>query len=178
MRPTQTRVIIMKRFLTIFLLIVIVFSASNVYAESTLSEAMGYFSEAVNKIGEVSKSIQTINHGDPTYYTDKASNGNNSIADAKTSASHKKTLSSSNQSSNSISEQGNYNRDKQAYSSYDSMLSGHFYGGRSASRNEVKQWQKKMKEIRTKWESKGKNFPKSDNESRSTSGCSNSSHTH
>ena len=36
MRPTQTRVIIMKRFLTIFLLIVIVFSASNVYAESTV----------------------------------------------------------------------------------------------------------------------------------------------
>lgn len=65
-----------------------------------------------------------------------------------------------------ISEQTAYNTDKRTYSNYDSMLAGYFAGNRNASLNEVKQWQSEMKKLRTKWESKGKSFPHSSNESR------------
>lgn len=65
-----------------------------------------------------------------------------------------------------ISEQMNYNNDKKAYARYDSMLAAYFAGNKSASPSEVKQWQTKMKQLRQKWEAKGKNFPHFANEDR------------
>ena len=66
-----------------------------------------------------------------------------------------------------LSEQENYNSDKRAYANYDSMLAKYFSGTGSASVEDAKEWQQKMKSLRTKWEKRGKNFPKSGNESRS-----------
>lgn len=88
------------------------------------------------------------------------------------------TLSSASGNKYNLGEQQSYNTDKQSWSNYDSMLSAHFYGGRSATRNEVSQWQQKMKALRSKWTSKGKNFPSSSNENKSTANCSNASHSH
>ncbi|WP_294630912.1 hypothetical protein [uncultured Bacteroides sp.] len=65
---------------------------------------------------------------------------------------------------NDISNQQSYNADKSTYAKYDSMLAQVFAGNRDASLSEIKQWQKKMKELRTKWEAKGKSFPHSANE--------------
>lgn len=79
---------------------------------------------------------------------------------------------------NSIGEQQSYNTDKQTWSGYDGMLSAHFYGNRSATRNEVQQWQKKMKDLRTKWNGRGKSFPNPSNENISTANCSNTPHNH
>lgn len=62
------------------------------------------------------------------------------------------------------SEQQSYNTDKQTYSKYDSMLSAALYGNREASASEIKEWRKKMKNLREKWEKRGKNFPHSANE--------------
>ena len=90
------------------------------------------------------------------------------------------THSSSSTSGNkhNLGEQQSYNTDKQTWGSYDGMLSAHFYGGRSATRSEVQQWQKKMKDFRDKWKARGKSFPDSSNENKSTSNCPNTSHSH
>lgn len=85
---------------------------------------------------------------------------------------------SSTSGGGNLSDQQNYNTDKRTYANYDSMLSQHFYGSRSANASDVRQWQQAMKNLRTKWTSKGKSFTQSSNETISTSGCSNASHTH
>lgn len=77
-----------------------------------------------------------------------------------------------------LGEQQSYNTDKQSWGRYDGMLSAHFDGGRSATGNEVKQWQQKMKDLRAKWKAKGKSFPDSNNENKSTANCPNTSHSH
>jgi len=63
-----------------------------------------------------------------------------------------------------LSEQRVYNQDKSTYFKYDGMLSQVFAGNRNASRNEIKSWQNKMKQLRQKWEAKGKKFPHVANE--------------
>ena len=85
---------------------------------------------------------------------------------------------STNGSKYNLGEQQSYNTDKQTWGSYDGMLSAHFYGSRSATRSEVQQWQKKMKDLRVKWKAKGKSFPDSSNENKSTSNCTNTLHSH
>lgn len=85
---------------------------------------------------------------------------------------------SSNENKYSISEQNNYNTDKRTWGNYDSMLASHFAGNKPATKNEVVKWQQAMKKLRSKWTSKGKSFPQSANENRSTSGCANGSHSH
>ena len=58
------------------------------------------------------------------------------------------------------------------------MLASHFAGNKPATKNEVTRWQQAMKNLRNKWASKGKSFPQSANENKSTSGCANGSHSH
>ena len=83
-----------------------------------------------------------------------------------------------NENKNNLGEQQSYNTDKQTWGTYDSMLSAHFYGSRSATRSEVQQWQKKMKDLRARWKAKGMSFPDSSNENKSTSNCPNTLHSH
>ena len=85
---------------------------------------------------------------------------------------------SANGNKYNLGEQQSYNTEKQSWGSYDGMLSAHFYGGRSATRGEVQQWQKKMKDLRAKWKAKGKSFPDSSNENKSTSNCPYTLHSH
>ena len=93
-------------------------------------------------------------------------------------SSYSSSTSSTNSNKYSISDQNNYNTDKKTWDQYDNYLSSHFFGSRSATRSDVEQWQRKMKELRNKWSSKGKSFPYSQNENASTSNCPNSSHSH
>ena len=74
--------------------------------------------------------------------------------------------SSRNSEKYDVSEQRAYNADKRTYSNYESMLSSYFAGNRSASSSEVRQWQSAMKNLRKKWESRGKSFPHSSLENR------------
>lgn len=101
-----------------------------------------------------------------------------SYSPSYSNSSYSSSSSSSSSSGGSTSEQQSYNSDKRTYANYDSMLSGHFYGSRSATAGEVKQWQQSMRHLRTKWTAKGKSFTQSSNETKSTSGCANSSHSH
>ena len=71
------------------------------------------------------------------------------------------TSSSTDGNKYNLGEQQSYNTDKQTWAHYDGMLSAHFSGGRSATGNEVKQWQQRMKDLRAKWKAKGKSFPDS-----------------
>lgn len=89
-----------------------------------------------------------------------------------------KSSSSKTKKPYSISEQNNYDKDKETWGEYDSYLANHFSGSRPATRADVQYWQSKMKDLRKKWKSKGKSFPNSDNETRSISSCPNTSHSH
>lgn len=75
-----------------------------------------------------------------------------------------KSSGSNTKSKFNLSEQENYNSDKATYSKYNGMLAAVFAGNRSASTNEIRDWQDKMRQIRKKWENKGRNFPYSPNE--------------
>ena len=65
-----------------------------------------------------------------------------------------------------LSSQHAYNSDKRTYRNYDSMLAAYFANNRKATIHEAGNWQQSMKALREKWTSKGKSFPKSDNEDR------------
>lgn len=107
-----------------------------------------------------------------------SSYNSSSYSPSYSSSSYGSSSSSSSSGGGSLSDQQSYNSDKRTYANYDSMLSSHFDGSRSATASEVKQWQQAMKNLRTKWSSKGKSFIQSSNETRSTSSCTNSSHSH
>lgn len=74
--------------------------------------------------------------------------------------------SSGNGNGFSLSEQNAYNRDKQTYSNYESQLSRAQYGNGSMSTYEWNNIVSKMASLRTKWENRGKSFPKSSLERR------------
>lgn len=86
--------------------------------------------------------------------------------------------STSNGNKYNLGEQQSYDTAMRSWEICDSQLSAHFEGGRAATRNEVKQWQQNMKDLREKWKAKGKSFPNPYNENRSTSDCPNNSHSH
>lgn len=77
-----------------------------------------------------------------------------------------RALSSKSIDKSSLNEQTNYNRDKKTYERYDSQLSSHFAGNQTMSESSVRDAQNCMRSLRTKWESKGKSFPRSSNENR------------
>lgn len=123
--------------------------------KSAMSTAFSYFSEALQTGSQMATQIKT-----------KSSNSTLMNADGEWSSNTDGPKSRSNQTSNkyNLSEQQSYNRDKSTYGKYDSMLSNTFAGNRSASASEIDSWQSKMKQLREKWEKKGKSFPHSSNE--------------
>lgn len=97
-------------------------------------------------------------------YSAVTSPGNGSGYDGDvTSATAKKTGKLS-QNINSLSDNQAYNTDKKSYNNYDSMISAVRAGNRKANPTEVKKWMQSMKQLRQKWEAKGKSFPHSPNE--------------
>lgn len=133
------------------------------------------FDDAMRRSGTYD-AIESMSSNAGTSIYQPTSSWNNETS--PTSVSGSTNESSTNGNGYNLNEEHNYNTDKQTWSNYDSMLSQHFYGTLSATRNDVRQWQQKMKELRKKWETKGKGFPTSTNENRSTSDCLNSSHSH
>lgn len=93
--------------------------------------------------------------------------GSYSSADSYSSSSSSASRSSASEDTGfSLSEQQAYNRDKQTYANYDSMLSAYFNGSRQMSQGEVQSMQNNMRRLRQKWESRGKSWTKVANETR------------
>lgn len=114
-------------------------------------------------LASLSNELQGLSQGE-----DINAIGVNSVNNNLTDAGHNKANGINNQNDNkyNMSEQRSYNSDKSTYSKYDSMLSQAFAGNRNASKSEINSWQRKMKQLREKWENKGKSFPHSVNEDR------------
>lgn len=113
-------------------------------------------------------------------YSDGGQSSDNSIGvvDNPPSQKDKQSLSQSSNERMSISELNNYNTDKRTWANCDTYLAAHFFGGREATLSDVRKWQQTMKGLRAKWKAKGKSFPVSSNENRSTAHCINKSHGH
>jgi len=106
-------------------------------------------------------------YSSPTYGNDYNSYGyGNNYQSSGSNSSSSNSYSRSLGNGFSASEQQAYNRDKATYNRYDSQLSSHFAGNQTMSASSVRQAQQAMRNLRTKWENKGKSFPKSYNESR------------
>ena len=145
-------------------------------------DLLNAFADFANGMAQVASNVQQIqNNGSGASYGGTSTGMESGTFSMTTSSDNvdKGTYSSSaNGNKYNLGEQQSYNTDKQTWSNYDGMLSAHFYGSRSASRIEIQQWQKKMKDLRAKWKAKGKSFPDSSNENKSTSNCPNTSHSH
>ena len=136
----------------------------------SLSNVLDAGSQIVGTIGQIAGGDQT--GGNPVGTSDA------DMAGGVSGNSGANGHNSSNGNKYNLGEQQSYNTDKQTWGNYDGMLSAHFYGSRSATRSEVQQWQKKMKDLRDKWKARGKTFPDPSNENKSTSNCPNTSHCH
>lgn len=145
-------------------------------------DLLNAFADFANGMAQVASNVQQIqNNGSGASYGGTSTGMESGTFSMDTSSDNvdKGTYSSSaNGNKYNLGEQQSYNTDKKTWSNYDGMLSAHFYGSRSASRIEIQQWQKKMKDLRAKWKAKGKSFPDSSNENKSTSNCPNTSHSH
>lgn len=145
-------------------------------------DLLNAFADFANGMAQVASNVQQIqNNGSGASYGGTSTGMESGTFSMDTSSDNvdKGTYSSSaNGNKYNLGEQQSYNTDKQTWSNYDGMLSAHFYGSRSASRIEIQQWQKKMKDLRAKWKAKEKSFPDSSNENKSTSNCPNTSHSH
>lgn len=145
-------------------------------------DLLNAFADFANGMAQVASNVQQIqNNGSGASYGGTSTGMESGTFSMDTSSDNvdKGTYSSSaNGNKYNLGEQQSYNTDKQTWSNYDGMLSAHFYGSRSASRIEIQQWQKKMKDLRAKWKAKGKSFLDSSNENKSTSNCPNTSHSH
>lgn len=152
-------------------------------ARQDLLNAFGDFANGMAQVASNVQQIQNYGNGTSSYGSASTSEESGSFSmNVSSGNDHAGTAAQASSSTNgnkyNLGEQQSYNTDKQTWSNYDGMLSAHFYGGRSATRNEIKQWQQKMKDLRTKWKAKGKSFPYSSNENKSTSNCPNTSHSH
>ena len=152
-------------------------------ARQDLLNAFGDFANGMAQVASNVQQIQNYGNGTSSYGSASTSEESGSFSmNVSSGNDHAGTAAQASSSTNgnkyNLGEQQSYNTDKQTWSNYDGMLSAHFYGGRSATRNEIKQWQQKMKDLRTKWKAKGKSFPDSSNENKSTSNCPNTSHSH
>lgn len=148
-------------------------------ARQDLLNAFGNFATGM---AQVASNVQQIhnNNGTSPYGGASVGDGYGSFSsDTSTSKGNvNHTSSSTDGNKYNLGEQQSYNTDKQSWGRYDGMLSAHFNGGRSATGNEVRQWQQRMKDLRAKWKAKGKSFPDSNNENKSTANCPNTSHSH
>lgn len=119
-----------------------------------------------SRVDAISNSIVGALNSAMSVLENAGSNAADSSGSASSSSSSSSRTSSSKGNKYNMSEQHSYNSDKRVYASYDSMLAAYFAGNRHASISEKEEWQSKMKSLRTKWESKGKSFPRSANEDR------------
>ena len=110
--------------------------------------------------------------------SDQSSFNSSSQTHTRSSTKSKQIPSQTSNERMSISEQNNYNTDKRTWANYDTYLSAHFFGGREATLSNVREWQQAMKGLRAKWKAKGKSFPASSNENKSTANGVNKSHSH
>lgn len=127
--------------------------------KATWKRALGSLEQWAFVLNELSIQLGNISQN---MYSDYSENTN-----AYQENSYPQNSEHSGKSSGNVfdmSEQRAYNQDKSVYSKYDGMLSQVYAGNRDASQNEIKSWKNKMRQLRKKWEAKGKSFPHSANE--------------
>lgn len=126
---------------------------------ASMSEALGYFTQAVESGVQIAQIAGSSNNtslsGTFVEVPAASSQSGGGVSDVSGTTGGQKY---------DMSEQRAYNRDKSTYAKYDSMLSAAFAGNRSATSSEIKEWQSKMRSLRTKWEAKGRSFPHFANE--------------
>lgn len=127
-----------------------------------LSIALGYFSQALESGAQLTSQIESMSRGTTVQMNE--SNVTYESNDSGNPTGRVNKNSSTNKYN--ISEQQNYNRDKSTYHKYDGLLAKAFAGNSSATTSEIKEWQNKMKQLREKWEKKGRDFPHFPNEDR------------
>ena len=143
-----------------------------------LLNAFANLAEGMAQVASIVQQTQNSGNGISSYGSASIGDESGSTSSSNGNKGNDARTSSSNGNTHNLVEQQSYNTDKRAWSNYDSMLSAHFYGGRLATKNDVIQWQQKMKELKSRWKAKGKDFPNSSNENKSPSGCANASHSH
>jgi len=90
---------------------------------------------------------------------------NNTSQSYSNSPSNAVSIKSNNQKAPySLSENQAKNTDSRTYANYDSMLIKMRTGNTPYNDADRRNWQSKMKELRTKWEKRGRSFPHSQNE--------------
>lgn len=114
------------------------------------------FSSISSFVSQISNMVGQNNGSSSSYQNDAEM--------AKTSSSSSKGKSNGNKYA--LNQQVNFNRDKKTYAQYDSQLAAYFAGNRPMTISEKEEAQRKMRELREKWEKQGKNIPKSQNEDR------------
>lgn len=127
--------------------------------KSALSVAFDYLGQATAKTGDIVAYAQSIKgqSQSPNVYHDASVNNDPTQSNRNNASSGSKY---------SMSEQNSYNSDKSTYAKYDSLLAQYFSGNREGSVSEMRDYQRKMKALREKWESKGKTWTKVENETR------------
>lgn len=136
------------------------------YVAGSKSEWNTAWKKALGSLEDWSKAL-----GDLSVKLDNISQNNNSgyslaFQNSELSSRHSSETGKSSGSRYDMSEQREYNQDKSTYSKYDGMLAQIFAGNRNATSSEIKNWQSKMKQIRKKWENRGRDFPYFSNEDR------------
>lgn len=121
-------------------------------------EALGSLEDWSKALSELSVQLGNIAQNSNSGDSDESQNYN--------SPSNSRRAGNNSGKVYNMSEQHAYNQDKSTYAKYDGMLSQVFAGSRDASPSEIRDWQNKMKQLRKKWEKKGKNFPHFPNEDR------------
>lgn len=126
------------------------------------ASAMGDVSGAYLNANGVNS--ENINEYGSSGYTTFTESENTDVSDRSTGNGGNEK--SENKKKYNISEQNAYNTDKRTYANYESMLIKAFLYPENYTASEVKGWQSKMKNLRVKWENRGKNFPRSSYESK------------
>lgn len=127
----------------------------------SLGEGIVSLDDAMQRSGayDAINSLSSYYGSSTTSYSSYSSNDNSGDSYSPPSSS-----SSSQKKTNIISEQTAYTRDKETYEQCDSRASKWRYGGVSHSESEKRSTGNQMKNLRSKWVARGKNFPHSDNE--------------
>lgn len=128
--------------------------------KNSLSEAMGYFTAAVQQTIELVGSIQSMKCG-VTYAPNENVNNAEGISPSSANKSNKGTSISSPYS---LSANQSKNIDSRTYANYDGMLSKMRTGIIEYNDSNRKEYQSKMRTLRQKWEQRGERFQHSKNE--------------
>lgn len=122
-----------------------------------LDRTLNALQQVGNALSQMAQTIDTSG----SYNTLQQSSGNYGTSTPSNAVSAK---SNNQKAPYSLSENQAKNTDSRTYANYDSMLIKMRTGNTPYNDADRRNWQSKMKELRTKWEKRGRSFPHSQNE--------------